>query len=136
MHAFPLHSAHSTVTDSRVIVLCAVQVRETDDMTTLKPGNALRLAFVYGCKRIASTHAAAAEQPSIHSAHDFSPLTLRALASYAPPHRSLSLRADTARKGCRANLFYNAAGHLVYHAAALGACQRIPNRQPLPLTST
>ena len=49
--------------------------RETDDMTRLKPGNALRLAFVYGY---------------------------------------------TSRKGCRSNLFYNADGHLVYHAAALG----------------
>ena len=49
--------------------------RETDDMTKLQPGNALRLTFVYGY---------------------------------------------TSRKGCRSNLFYNADGRLVYHAAALG----------------
>lgn len=50
-------------------------IRETDDMSTLRPANALRLRFVHGY---------------------------------------------TTRKGCRANLFYNANGHMVYHAAALG----------------
>ena len=34
-------------------------VRETDDMTTLKPGNALRLAFVYGCALLGCSSPAA-----------------------------------------------------------------------------
>ena len=49
--------------------------RETDDVHSLKPANALRLQFVYGY---------------------------------------------TTRNGSRQNLFYNADGNVVYHAAALG----------------
>ena len=45
----------------------------------------------------------------------------RARDDHAPPCLyNARAHADTSRKGCRSNLFYNKDGHVVYHTAALG----------------